>query len=87
MKGLEEIKKLFNTNKNGDTICFSLVCWTDGFWSVNVTDSWHKWSDKKIPQYNYRHSSPEIAIKEFLKYVKDNNIDCKELQENDELWG
>lgn len=37
---LAKLRDLFNTNKSGDTHCFSLVCWTDGFWSVEVTDDW-----------------------------------------------
>lgn len=77
---LEKLKKLFRTNKSGDTYCFSLVCWTDGYWSIEVTDDWHKWSEKGINEMRSKYSTPENAIKSFMDYVKENNINIKNLQ-------
>jgi hypothetical protein len=80
MEKLEEIKKLFNTNKRGDSICFSLQCWTDGMWSVNVTDDWNTWLEKKVPMLNYKFRTPEKAMDAFLEHIKVNEIDVKKLQ-------
>ena len=83
MKELEKIKDMFNTTGSGMTHCFSLVCWTDGFWSVNVTDDWHKWSENNIPNLEFRFPTPQMAVTAFLKHIKKNNINLKELQENE----
>ncbi len=81
---LKKLKKLFNTNKSGHTFCFSLVCWTDGLWSVKVTDDWHKWIDKNKPMLDYKYQSPELAIDEFFKHIKKYSIIPKRLQEKKE---
>ena len=82
MEELKKLKKLFNTNKKGDTHCFSLVCWTDGMWSINVTDDWHKWSDKNIPSLDYKYATPEQAVEQFFQYIKKHKIKIKELQDD-----
>ncbi len=83
MKQLEKIKKMFNTDKKGDTHCFSLVCWTDGLWSVDVTDDWHKWLYNDIPKLDWKFKTPQIAVEEFLKHLKKHKIDSKKLQSKD----
>jgi len=83
MDKLKKIKKLFNTNKDGTTHCFSLVCWTDGMWSVNVTDDWHKWLGKDVPKLEYKYYTPEEAIRQFFNHIKTHKINLKELQSDD----
>ncbi len=83
MEELKKLKKLFDTNKTGDTNCFSLVCWTDGLWSIEVVDDWHKWIEKEIPTLKYKYTTPEIAIEQFFEHIKKNNINIKELQTDD----
>lgn len=80
-KELEKLKNLFNTEKSGHTHCFSLVCWTDGMWGINVTDSWQMWSDKEIPKLDYKYPTPNEAIDAFFLHIKKHNIDVKKLQE------
>lgn len=83
MKELMELKELFDTNKSGDTHCFSLVCWTDGLWSVNVTDSWRNWLDYDVPALDYKYDTPNVAIREFLRHLKEHSIVPSELQEKE----
>ena len=80
MEKLNKIKELFNTKKKGDIFCFSLVCWTDGMWSVRVTDSWSNWSDKNIPKLGYKYATPNQACDAFLEHIKKYEIDVKKLQ-------
>lgn len=75
-----KLSSLFSLHGKGDTYAFSLNCWTDGMWSVKVTDNWHKWLDEKIPELNYKYATPLQAVKAFLEHVEKNKIDVKSLQ-------
>lgn len=77
-----EIDCLFENKKNQkySIIQWSLVKWQDGYWSVQVTDDWHKWLDKGIKESQFRYFTPKVACKEFLKFIKANKINIKKLQ-------
>ena len=83
MIALETLKKLFNTDKTGNTYCFSLICWTNGRWSIVVTDDWYKWTDNATPRLDYTYSTPSKAVNAFLAHIKKHNINLKSLQEKD----
>jgi hypothetical protein len=79
---IREINSKFKVHKKQkySIIMWSLVCWQNGYWSIEVTDDWHKWLDKKIEKSNLQYSTPEIACIEFLKFIKDNKINIRSLQ-------
>lgn len=78
------ISSLFEFKGSGDTICWSLHHWTDGYWSIKVTDNWHKWVDNKIPELGFKYSTPLAACQAFLKHVSENDIVLHELQGEEE---
>lgn len=78
---LKEVNELFKSNpeeKGADTYSFTLSRYVKGFWSFSVIDDWHKWFDKKL-ETNFIGFTPQEAIINFLKYVKENNINVQEL--------
>ena len=85
-KLLEEIDLLFVKKKNifGPTcVAFSLARDEKGYWSIEVTDDWHKWSEKGLlhkDEMNSRYITAEAACEAFLKFVKDNKIKVSKLQ-------
>ena len=80
-KLLNQIKKKFRTKKNPmDQICFSLIYWQRGMWSIKVTDDWHKWSDAGIEEPRYLYETPEEACIGFLRFLEVNKVDVKKLQ-------
>lgn len=81
---MEEIRCQFKTkNQKYNIICFSLVYWQDGYWSIKVTDDWHKWIDEGIEEPSDLYETPEGACEGFLEFVKDNKIKLKDLQSDD----
>ena len=82
---MEEIKSKFKVKKKRrmDVIAFSLRYWQRGYWSIEVVDDWHKWSEKGIEMPRLMYATPEIACKEFLKFIKENKINIKKLQSED----
>jgi len=82
---LEEIKSKFNIKKKQrmDVVAFSLRYWQRGYWSIEVIDDWHKWSDKGIELPRKMYGTPEIACEEFLSFIKKNKISIKKLQSKD----
>ena len=80
-KLIREIRDLFRSKQiKYSTHMFSLVYWEDGYWSITVTDDWHIWMDKKIPMFEDKYITPEMACREFLKYIKKNKIIVSKLQ-------
>ena len=78
---LENIRKKFRIKENPlDQICFSLIYWQRGLWSIKVTDDWHKWMDKGIEFPSYLYETPEEACISFLKFLEQNKIDVRKLQ-------
>lgn len=50
-------------------------------WSFSVVNSWHLWLERGY-ETNFRiWSTPEAAVNEFLKYVKENKINVAKLME------
>lgn len=79
---MEQIRKKFNTkDQKYDQHMFSLVYWTNGYWSINIVDSWNNWFDKGIERPNLVYSTTEDACIGFLKFIEENKINIKELQE------
>ena len=60
---------------------WSLVCWNNGYYSIEITDNWHNWLSKNIELPRLLYPTPEKACMAFLKFIKKNKIDCKSLQE------
>ncbi|MEK6880079.1 MAG: hypothetical protein AABY22_10745 [Nanoarchaeota archaeon] len=79
---ISEINSLFKVHKKQDysIIMWSLVCWQNGYWSIQVTDDWHKWLDCKIEQPNLQYVTPELACNQFLSFIKNKKINIKKLQ-------
>lgn len=76
----DEVSSKFKYLGPGDTYCWSLSSWTDGYWSIHVVDNWHKWLDKKIPKLDLKYYTPQLALRAFLKHVDINKIKIDELQ-------
>lgn len=80
-KLIKQIEKKFRIKENPyDQICFSLVYWQRGLWSIRVTDDWHKWMDSNIELPNDLYKTPEDACIGFLRFVEENKINIKKLQ-------
>lgn len=82
-KKIEYIKELFNTDKKKSIPCFSLVCLTDGMWTIKVHDGVKTWINKNIPEFCYKYSSSEEAVEKFLRHVFKYNINVRKLQEKE----
>ena len=86
MKNLVElvntIDKLFKNKKKEkySIIQWSLIKWQNGYWSVRVTDDWHKWINAGIKENGFLYSTPEMACEKFIEFVKKNKINIKKLQ-------
>ena len=81
---MEELTEQFKFKNPKHSIhCFSLVCWQNGYWSISITDDWHKWIDAKIDMPNDLWETPEAAVEGFLEFVRVNKIKLSELQSDD----
>lgn len=81
---IKEIDKRFKIRKQKfSQHTWSLVRWNNGYFSIKVTDDWHKWFDKGIKEKRELYSTPKLACIEFLKWVDFNEINLMELQSED----
>ena len=81
-KLISKIDKLFSKKKQKyDQISFVLARTKDGYWQIKVYDDWHRWSRAGIKELPYKYNTPELACKEFLKFIEENDINIKSLQE------
>lgn len=74
---------LFPTSDKVRTTCYNydLARFPYG-WRFNVTNSWHKWSAKKLDHQFGAYEKPEFAIAAFLAYVIKNKIEPHKLYES-----
>lgn len=63
-----------------DIIDFSLNKFPGG-WRFSVTNSWQKWLHKEHPSEFGLYAHPENAVIQFLRYVRNNKINVKDLME------
>ena len=73
-----KVKKL--KPKELQTYMFSLVCWENGYWNIEITDDWHKWIDKSLSLPPYLYVTPRYAVIKALEYIKKHRINIKKLQ-------
>lgn len=81
---LEEVSRLFRakdqTKPKLSCYDFSLNKMPYG-WVFTVTNSWHKWSKKKLIHQFGAYKKPEYAVECFLNYVKGKKINVKKLMD------
>ena len=80
---LDEVNSLFKIReirKGADAYSFTLGRFGRGFWVFNVVDSWHNWIDKDY-DIHFTGDTPQEAVGNFLRYIKNNNINVEELME------
>jgi hypothetical protein len=50
-------------------------------WKFSVTNSWHKWMQKKLDHEFGIYKDPKFCVIDFLKYVRNNKINVMKLTE------
>ena len=79
---LDKASKLFRNQdlKKAKLSCydFELAKFPYG-WVFNVINSWHNWMEKGYKTKFGAYKDPKYAVKAFLDYVEENNINVKKL--------
>src|SRR5574340_210739 len=54
-------------------------------WVFKVVNDWNKWSRLSLVSQFGAYERPESAVKAFLAYVEENNLDVKSLMDDDRI--